>query len=205
MLILSIGFPTTCRTKISHQPCAFFFISRRKGLDDVNCCTMDSTEITPSNLWKQMLEKKHLLNFNNGFTIPFIVGAYYRRGFLKDNDLQTSQCIRFIFTNILETAQQGQLLVIFKCEFREKLVLQYITDGGRTPNNIKSIKEQHYNIDHVIYLDFDVFQHPYTLDTLIAKLWNYYQKPITTHTFSYESRTWRTLNDKEQNFIDNEL
>ena len=25
LLILSIGFPTTCRTKISHQPCAFFY------------------------------------------------------------------------------------------------------------------------------------------------------------------------------------
>jgi len=25
LLILSIGFPTTCRTKISQQPCAFFY------------------------------------------------------------------------------------------------------------------------------------------------------------------------------------
>ena len=166
---------------------------------------MDNVRITPSNLWKQMLEKKHLVKFNNGFTIPFIVGTYYTRGFLKDSDLQTSQCIQFIFTNILETAQLGQHLVIFKCGSHEKLVLQYITDGERTPNDIKRIKEKHHNIDHVIYLDFDVFQHPYTLDTLIAELWNRYHEPITNHAFSYENRTWRTLNDKEQNFINNEL
>lgn len=29
LLILSIGFPTTCRTKISQQPCAFFSFIRR--------------------------------------------------------------------------------------------------------------------------------------------------------------------------------
>ena len=161
--------------------------------------------ITPFNLWEQMLEKKHLLEFDYGFTIPFIVGAYYRRGFLKDSDLQTSQCIRVIFANILETAQQGQPLVIFKCGSSKKLVLQYITDGKRIPKEIESIIKKHHNIDHVIYLDFDVFQHPYTLDTLIAELWNRYHEPITNHTFSYESRTWRTLNAKEQNFIDNEL
>lgn len=161
--------------------------------------------ITPFNLWEQMLEKKHLLEFDYGFTIPFIVGAYYRRGFLKNSDLQTSQCIRVIFANILETAQQGQPLVIFKCGSSKKLVLQYITDGKRMPKEIESIIKKHHNIDHVIYLDFDVFQHPYTLDTLIVELWNRYHEPITNHTFSYESRTWRTLNAKEQNFIDNEL
>ncbi|HBV81884.1 hypothetical protein [uncultured Alistipes sp.] len=166
---------------------------------------MDNVRITPFNLWKQMLDKKHLLGFNNGFTIPFIVGAYYRRGFLKDGDLQTSQCIRFVFTNILETVQRKQPLVIFKCGTKEKLVLQYVTDGERTHEGIESIIKKHYNIDRVIYLDFDVFQHPYTLDTLIAELWNRYQEPITNHTFSYESRAWRTLNKREQNFIDNDL
>lgn len=48
---------------------------------------MANSSITPANLWEKMLEKKHLLKFDYGFTIPFMVGAYYERGFLKEEDL----------------------------------------------------------------------------------------------------------------------
>ena len=162
---------------------------------------MNNICITPLNLWEQMLKKKHLLNYLNGFTIPFVVGAYYKRGFLKDDDLQTSQCIRFILTNIHAAARQGEEPIIFKCGSREKLVLQYITDGERTKADIETIKQFNHNIDRIIYLDLDVFTHPYTLDTLTDKLWSYYHEPITKHAFSDEKGSWQLLNENELEFI----
>jgi len=48
LLILSIGFPTTCRTKISHQPCAFFFIYLSLGVERQVLCM-------PQYLHRQMI------------------------------------------------------------------------------------------------------------------------------------------------------
>lgn len=162
---------------------------------------MEDNAITPQNLWKQMLEKKHLLGFDHGFTIPFLIGAYYKRGFLKEEELQTSQCMRFVLTTIYETTQQA--VAIFKCGSQKKLVLQYVIDGKRRQQQIESIKKDNPNINHIIYLDFDVFHHAYTLDTLIDELWNRYKESIMNHNFSYQEEGWTAFNKNELNFIKN--
>ena len=164
---------------------------------------MENNAITPHNLWKRMLEEKHLLGFDHGFTIPFLIGAYYKRGFLKDEELQTSQCMRFVLTTIYNTTQQGKEVVIFKCGSHEKLVLQYVIDGKRTQQQIESIKKDNLNINHIIYLDFDVFRHAYTLETLVDELWNRYKKSIMNHNFSYRKDGWTALDPKESDFIKN--
>ena len=79
--------------------------------------------------------------------------------------------------------------------------MQYITDGERTKADIETIKQFNHNIDRIIYLDLDVFTHPYTLDTLTDKLWSYYHEPITKHAFSYEKGSWQLLNENELEFI----
>ncbi len=163
---------------------------------------MANSSITPQNLWVQMLEKKHLLGFSNGFTIPFIVGAYYRREFLKEEDLQTSSCIKFLLEKVISTIKKGKEVLIFKCGNREKLVLQYISDGKRTEKDIESIKEHSYNIGHIIYLDFDVFRQPYSFETLVTELWNRYNEPIINHMFSYRRGDWQSFSRTEQKFID---
>ncbi len=164
---------------------------------------MGTEAITPQNLWKQMLEEKHLLKFDYGFTIPFLIGAYYKRGFLRDEDLQTSQCIQFVLTTIYETAQQGREVAIFKCGSHEKLVLQYVIDGGRTQEDIELIKKYNQNINHIIYLDLDVFRHAYTLDTLVNELWNRYKESIMNHKFSYREGGWTAFDKDELKFIVN--
>jgi|GEM_PF-6060882 len=160
----------------------------------VNCSFMN---ITSENLWKRLLDNKETFGFRNGFTIPFIVGAYYRRGLLNEDDLQTSRCIRFVLTKILETCEIGKEVAIFSCGLREKYVLQYINDRGQY---IK--KADNLNINHIIYLDLSLSNN---FDDLVNQLWNCYREHITRNEFSYEGLAWRCFNKEEENFIDNKL
>ena len=90
--------------------------------------------ITPQNLWSEMLKFKHLLGVKHGYTIPFLVGAYYKYGFIKENELLSSICIERLINNILESISPERPVKIFNCENLEhELVLQLEKPRARDP------------------------------------------------------------------------
>ncbi len=172
---------------------------------------MDKVPITPLNLWEQMLEKKHLLNFDYGFTIPFMVGAYYKRGFLNDDDLHTSYCIRYLLENILESASPQKPVKIFDCpELDNELVLQYLSTMIKDPIEVLGLEQIHPNINQMIYWhkkELNVFD----LDSLVSFLWNKkstrgndkYAQVIERQCFSCHIGVWRPFDPEEDKFIEN--
>ncbi len=174
---------------------------------------MDNVRITPFNLWKQMLEKKHLLKFDYGFTIPFLVGAYYKRGFLKETDLQTSYCIRFVLENVLKTVSEENPVKIFDCpNLNNEPIFQYLSTEVEDLEAIEHLKNYHPNINHLIYWhkkESDIFN----LDSLVNYLWNKpstrgsvtYARLISSRYFSCHNGIWESFNDDEIKFIENQL
>lgn len=58
-------------------------------------------------IWLQILSKEGLANFElkNGPTIPFLVGVYHHFNKLSDHELDSKDCIRKIFAEILTDTQ----------------------------------------------------------------------------------------------------
>lgn len=174
---------------------------------------MANSSITPQNLWERMLEQKHALRFDYGFTIPFFVGAYYKRGFLKEDDLQTSQCIQFILEIILKTASEENPIKIFDCsELENELILQYLSNEMEDLKEIQHLKNYHPNINHRIYWhkkESDIFD----FNSLVSYLWSKestrggekYAQLIVSHRFSCHKGAWTTFNENEINFICEQL
>lgn len=172
-----------------------------------------ASSVTPQNLWKQMLEKKHVLKFDYGFTIPFIVGAYYSRGFLKETDLQTSYCIRFVLENVLKTATEENPVKIFDCpDLNNEPIFQYLSTKVESSQHISDLKKEHPNIDHLIYWHKKESEIS-DFDSLVDYLWNKkstrggekYAQLISEYRFSCHKGAWMTFNDDENNFITTEL
>ena len=180
---------------------------------------MENNAITPQNLWERMLEKKHLLKLEHGrrleygFTIPFLIGAYYKRGFLKDEELQTSQCIRFVLENILKTATEENPVKIFDCsDLENEPVFQYLSTKINDLGTIQHLKSYHPNIESKIYWDkkeADIFD----FESLVSFLWNKqstrggatYAQLISNQHFSCHRGIWTSFNDDEIKFITNQL
>lgn len=160
-----------------------------------------------------MLEKKHLLKFDYGFTIPFMVGAYYKRGFLTDENLQTSNCIRFVLETILKTVSEENPVKIFDCsELENELILQYLSTNVENLEEIQHLKNYHPNINHLLYWhkkESGIFD----LNSLVSYLWNKestrggekYAQLIATQRFSCHNGVWTPFNEDEINFISNQL
>lgn len=174
---------------------------------------MGTEAISPQNLWKRMLEEKHLLKFDYGFTIPFLIGAYYKRGFLKETDLQTSYCIRFVLENVLKTTVIENPVKIFDCpDLDNEPIFQYLSVKIESPQYISDLKKEHPNIDHLIYWhkkESDIFD----LDSLVSYLWNKssarggitYAQLIASQYFSCHKGIWGSFNKAEAKFIDKQL
>lgn len=172
---------------------------------------MEDNVITPQNLWKRMLEEKHLLKFDYGFTIPFLIGAYYKRGFLKEEDLQTSACIRFLLEKVLESATSNNPIKLFECsELKNELVFQYLDANIKNYDDIQHLVTFHPNIEHIIYWhkketsisDFN---------SLVNYLWtkkstrnsDEYSQLIENHCFSCRGGVWCPFDKDENGFITN--
>lgn len=174
---------------------------------------MANSPVTPQNLWKRMLEEKHSLKFDYGFTIPFIIGAYYRRGFLKKEELQSSQCIRTVLKTILKTASEENPVKIFDCsELENELILQYLSTKVENLEEIQHLKNYHPNISHLIYWhkkETDIFD----LNSLVSYLWSKestrggekYAQLIVSHRFSCHKGAWTSFNKDEIDFISKQL
>ena len=166
--------------------------------------------ITPQNLWSEMLKFKHLLGVKHGYTIPFLVGAYYKCGFIKENELLSTICIERLINNILKSTSPEYPVKIFNCENLEhELVLQYLA----TDLNEEYVKDQmswETNIDKKVYwhrMETEVTDY----DSLINWLWNKpttirnipYGELISSKRFSCYYGCWNSFNEKEEKFINN--
>ena len=158
-----------------------------------------------------MLEKKHLLKFDYGFTIPFLIGAYSKRGFLKDEELQTSQCIRFVLENVLNTATEQNPVKIFDCpDLENEPVFQYLSTKVEDLEAIQHLKSYHPNIESKIYWNRKE-SNISDFESLVSFLWNKkstrggecYSRLINDMRFSCHYGCWNAFNDTETNFITN--
>ena len=164
--------------------------------------------ITPQNLWSEMLKFKHLLGVKHGYTIPFLVGAYYKYGFIKENELLSSICIERLINNILESISPERPVKIFNCEYLEhELVLQYLaTDLNE--EEVQYLISWETNIDKKVYwhrMESDIVDYK----SLIEWLWHKptkrgeipYGELISSKRFSCNFGCWRNFNEKEEKFI----
>ena len=164
--------------------------------------------IKPPDLWRQMLQDKHLLKLDYGFTIPFLVGAYYTCGLLKNADLQTSYCIRFVLDSVLTSVSEENPIKIIDCpDVNQEFVFQYLTTG-LTDDDIADVKNTFDNIDCKIYWHYNE-NIPRNLDSFIDFLWTKpskrsgerYAEIIASHRFSCYKGVWQEFNQKELDFI----
>ena len=166
--------------------------------------------ITPQNLWSEMLKFKNLIGLKHGFTIPFIIGAYNKLGFIKDVDLMSPVCIRYLINNILESTTTEHPIRIFDCpHVNNELILQYLSTGLNA-EDAKYIMSWETNIDNKIYWhnkEIEVTD----VDSLIQWIWNKpttrgnipYSVLISSKRFSCDMGSWDNFNEKEENFLNN--
>ena len=162
--------------------------------------------ITPESLWKIMLAKKSILGYNYGFTIPFVVGAYYKRGFLSEEDLMSSKCIGFVFTKILETVEEDNPVKLFDCSNVHSPILQYVSTRITT-EEAQYIIDTHPNLNKKIYWN-SYFKNIHDFESLVNEFWNWgenekYSQLIIEHRFSRQPGKWEQFNEDEEEFIKN--
>lgn len=166
--------------------------------------------ITPQNLWSEMLKFKHLLGVKHGYTIPFLVGAYYKYGFIKENELLSSICIERLINNILESISPERPVKIFNCENLEhELVLQYLATG-LNEEEVKYLMSWESNIHNKIYWHYRETEIT-DFDSLIQWIWNKpttrgnipYSELISSKRFSCDIGSWDNFNEKEESFLNN--
>lgn len=165
--------------------------------------------ITPHNLWSEMLRFKHLLGLRHGFTIPFLVGAYYKLGFIKKEKLSSSDCIKELLDYVLESANLENPIKIFDCpDLYNEPILQYLAIG-LSDEDIKDQKSWKSNKEQKIYWHKD--REIENIDTLIEWLWEkpaacgdiHYSELISSERFSCYIKCWSPFNAKEEKFINN--
>jgi len=157
-----------------------------------------------------MLRCKHLLKLEHGYTIPFIVGAYYKHEFITDKDLLSPNCIEYIFNNILESVTVENPVKIWDCpNLRNELVLQYLATGLSSDEAMEQMAQEP-NINNKIY-----WHHKETsvtdMDTLVKWLWSkpaarggkLYGELISSKCFSCHYGKWETYNEDEEMVIKN--
>ena len=173
---------------------------------------MQDNIITPQNLWAMMLKYKHLLGYQYGFTIPFLIGTYKKRGFLNDVDLTSSSCIKYVLEMVLRFSSTENPVKIFECDtLSNELVFQYLSTRV-APFYVQHLKDYHPNIMGKIYWNkknAEITNN--NLDSLVEFLWNKpakrgdktYGDLISNGEFSCEFGVWKDYSPHEKKFIDN--
>lgn len=62
-------------------------------------------------LWKKFIKESGF----NGISIPYLVGKFYKAGIITDKDLLSSNCIKIILLNIVNSAVVGDEAAILLC------------------------------------------------------------------------------------------
>ena len=164
--------------------------------------------ITPQNLWSEMLKYKHLLGLKHGYTIPFLVGAYYKYGFIQDHELSSHDCITYLINCILESTSPECPVKIFDCpNVDNELVLQYLATD-LNDEEVQYLISWETNIDKKVYwhrMESDIVDYK----SLIEWLWHKptkrgeipYGELISSKRFSCNFGCWCSFNEEEEKFI----
>lgn len=139
-------------------------------------------------LWRYVIENlKQKTPYNLGVSVPYMVGVYYKKGLIQN--LESSECIRTILQEMVDTIQPNEEAAIFLCDSYTPNVPMIQMLKNRNLDDIKKIKTRKSYLTNqrgepVIYLQLDYFPKPYDIDTLTAFFWRNYSAPIQRKTFS---------------------
>lgn len=127
-------------------------------------------------LWKQILseEGKRLFQLKVGPTIPFLVGAYYHKRLLSDDDLNSRASLRKVFHEITTTEPGAVGITI--CPHLGVEVVRITTSPGHNPLFASN------------------------LDEYIDNLWERYGRYISSRKFSIDTadHSWREFDETEK-------
>ena len=135
-------------------------------------------------LWKRIIR-------DSGYhkvCIPYMVGKYYEQGIITNID--SSQCIKEVLNDIIESACVGREVAIFPCtSYTPNILMIQPLREGRSLDDINSIIENHaYCLngqgEKVLFLPLNGYTGQQELETLSNKLWDEYGTPIKQKTFS---------------------
>lgn len=133
--------------------------------------------MSSEHLWKQILSPQmmKLFGLKVGPSIPFLVGVYHYHRQISDDDLLSDACIRKIFTEILDTADDCQV-GITPCN---KLGVNVIRKATLPSHNPITATNLEYNIE---------------------KAWSEYGKYIKSKRFSIDSEdhSWRIFDEETE-------
>lgn len=152
-----------------------------------------SVNSNPKALWENLLQPEILAKLKCvfGVSVPFIVGAYHRRGFISREDMCCSNCIRIVLSDI-RSKDDNHILIedctkVYNSEINGIEKVAIIKDGGPGISDtvIYNLKE-------------------YAFDEIVNLLWKKYQDKILISNFSYdnETREWRAFTPQEERVID---
>ncbi len=139
-------------------------------------------------LWRYVIENlKQKSPYNLGVSIPYMVGIYYKKGIIQN--LETPECIRTIFQDMVDTIRPGAEVAIFLCNSYAPYIPMIQMLSSRPVIEIEKIKTQKSYLSNqegepVIYLHLDYFPKPYNIDTLTNYFWEQYSTIIQRKTFS---------------------
>ncbi|WP_300255952.1 hypothetical protein [uncultured Alistipes sp.] len=145
-----------------------------------------------------------------GVSIPYMVGKYYSNG--RVQDLHTSNCIRIVLEDIVNTAQPNNEAAIFSCDlYVPHIPMIQLLRANRSVEDIEKITANNPHIKNnkgqiAIYLQAD-WAEKCSLDDLVQFFWNMYGEHIKQKHFSVQATTalqpdktyhlWGNYTDKE--------
>lgn len=140
-------------------------------------------------LWKEIIEESGF----DGVSIPYMVGQFFKRGFISEDNLQTPDCIRIILSDITSGTIIGNEPAILLCNAYTPYIpmIQLLNSMNRTATEIQFIRKTNPSIknnqgDAVLYLQLGELNN-ISIDRLVEKYWKKYGDIIKEHKFSVES------------------
>ena len=137
-------------------------------------------------LWKEIIKGSEY----DGVTIPYMVGQFYQRNVISNDEIQTTNCIKIVLENIVRTANIGNEAAILLCDkYNPYIPMIQLLDGmERNSDDIITIKNSNPSIknnngDPVLYLQIDMTSFT-SIESLAEYFWQKYKQQIKNHRFS---------------------
>lgn len=143
-------------------------------------------------LWHEMLTTYcRLMRYENGITLPNMVGAYYCND--KNIDLSSSKCIAHVLNEITNSQKDIDVL-IQKCGNIHNYVLS-IFKGKHL--QLPKLNDKIFLSMYDIHLD----QHRSSVNNLAEYLYSLHHEEIIAKKFSVTDGVWHSLSNTELRYI----
>ena len=145
-------------------------------------------------LWHEMLTTYcRLMHYENGITIPNMIGAYYC--FDDTIDLASSECIVRVLDDITASQKEMEVLIQRCCNI-----------GNYVLSPLKCKHHQHPKVNPKIYLNmYDTHLRKYRSDLgeIAEYLYSLHRDEIKAKEFSLTDNIWHSLSNIELGYINN--